>query len=95
MDLHSSALTLGLPLAVCNGVFEVRKCTVVVDTHAMVERFFSQLFPGVLEDCFRKWCCREGNAVHSLRRRLFETVLVAEKDSDITRLGSPAVGVVD
>ena len=61
----------------------------------MVECFFSQLSLGVLEDCFRKWCCGEGNAVHCLRHWLLETFFVAEEDGDVTRLGGPAVGLVD
>ena len=84
----------GLPVSSGSmaSVWDLEWCTVVVDTHAMVERFFLELLLSVVEDCFREWCGGEGNAVDGLWYWRLEIFLVAQECRDRAWLGSPAVG---
>lgn len=67
-------------------------CTVVVDTHAVVERLFPELLFCIVEDCASKRGGGEGDAVDRLGFRRWEIFLVAEEGGDVARLGGPAVG---
>ena len=73
-------------------IWVLKHCTVVVNTHAVIERLFLELFLGVVEDCFREWGGGEGNAVDGLWFWRLEIFLVAQEGRDRAWLGSPAVG---